>query len=435
VADRGARLGSIATRALFASALALASVVGVSCEDAGNASEGVQPALTSEPSAPEPPAAHRPSVAEGRALVEKLECNRCHAGTGLTEVAQVKHCFGCHVDIASGKMPKDAAGTERRPDAKLLAQWKPRVEHLRHVPSLSGVGRIVRPEWVARYLVEPFDLRPGLHPDMPRLPIGDREATSIALYLASQAEPAGGAPQAPAGDVARGRALFSAKGCAGCHTFSGARTDAPPAVKPSEGPDRALAPDLRHTRDRVVADRLIDWILDPSSLKPGAVMPKQPVSREEAADLATFILQAPLDEPLARPSPMRLPILEREVGYDEVAEKVLHKICWHCHAQPDFSRGDGGPGNTGGLGFEGKRVDLSSYESIAGGYVGSDGRRRSLFSPSGAGEPVLLQVLLERQKEERGTHGPLRGMPLGLPALSAEDIQLVETWIAKGHPR
>jgi hypothetical protein len=31
--------------------------------------------------------------------------------------------------------------------------------------------------------------------------------------------------------------------------------------------------------------------------------------------------------------------------------------------------------------------------------------------------------------------GRVRGMPLGLPPLSSEDIQLVETWIAQGHPR
>jgi hypothetical protein len=118
-----------------------------------------------------------------------------------------------------------------------------------------------------------------------------------------------------------------------------------------------------------------------------------------------------------------------------VSKKVLHKICWHCHSQPDFARGDGGPGNTGGFGFTARKLDLSSYESIASGYLSRGGERQSAFSKGTSGEPRLLEVLLARQREERGIIGDVRGMPLGLPPLSAEDIQLVETWIAQGHPR
>ena len=387
------------------------------------------------PAAPPLPATASPaSTIDGRALVEKLECNRCHEGTGSADVPQAKHCFACHVDIAEGRLPESAADADKATAAKLLAAWKPRVQHLRFTPSLAGVGLILRPEWVARSLVAPFDLRPGLHPVMPRLPLDEREAASVAQHLASRHAPP---PEAPAmkGDLARGRALFSSKGCAGCHAFSGARTTPPPPVAPTDGPDRALAPDLRFARDRLIRSRVADWILDPSSLKPGAAMPKQNVTREEAADLASFVLDAPLDDLPSGSAARRLPVLTREVGYDEVAEKVLHKICWHCHSQPDFARGDGGPGNTGGFGFSGKRVDLSSYEAIAGGYLTADGKRASLFSPAPSGEPVLLAVLLERQREEQGTYAPLRGMPLGLPSLAPEDIQLVESWIAQGHPR
>jgi hypothetical protein len=48
----------------------------------------------------------------------------------------------------------------------------------------------------------------------------------------------------------------------------------------------------------------------------------------------------------------------------------------------------------------------------------------------------LVAVLLARHKELAGQVTPgLRGMPLGLPALSAEQIQLVESWIAQGRPQ
>lgn len=419
-------------RALLIGALAISAAL-AACGEPTAPSPGSS-AADASPSPSATATATPTSVLDGRTLVEKLECNRCHAGTGSAEVAQAKHCFACHVDIAEGRLPESAAGADKAAAPKLLAAWKPRVEHLRFTPSLAGVGLIVRPDWVARYLVSPFDLRPGLHPLMPRLPLDEREAASIAQHLASLHPPPPDAP-APKGDLARGRALFSSKGCAGCHTFSGARTAPPPPVAPTDGPDRALAPDLRFARDRLIQSRVADWILDPSSLKPGAAMPKQTLTREEATDLAFFVLEAPLDDLPKRTTERRLPVLAREVGYDEVAEKVLHKICWHCHSQPDFARGDGGPGNTGGFGFSGKRVDLSSYEAIAGGYLTADGKRASLFSPAPSGEPVLLAVLLERQREEQGTYAPLRGMPLGLPSLSPQDIQLVESWIAQGHPR
>ena len=159
------------------------------------------------------------------------------------------------------------------------------------------------------------------------------------------------------------------------------------------------------------------------------------MSEQEAADLAAFVLRAPLAAAVENPKPARLPLLARPVSYDEVAEKVLHKICWHCHSQPDFARGDGGAGNTGGFGFKARLLDLSSYESLSAGYLDENGERRSLFSPGPGGEPVLLEVLLARQKEERGGHAEVRGMPLGMPSMSPEIIQLVETWVAQGHAR
>ena len=51
-------------------------------------------------------------------------------------------------------------------------------------------------------------------------------------------------------------------------------------------------------------------------------MPKPDVSEDEARDLAAFVLDAPLGPvPPADPMPPRLPVLDRPVGYDEVATK------------------------------------------------------------------------------------------------------------------
>ena len=77
--------------------------------------------------------------------------------------------------------------------------------------------------------------------------------------------------------------------------------------------------------------------------------------------------------------------------------------------------------------------DLRTYPlgSILAGYVDERGERRSLFEPLADGTPRLVAALLARHDESGLTP---RGMPLGLPPLSAEDIQLVESWVAQGKP-
>ena len=60
----------------------------------------------------------------------------------------------------------------------------------------------------------------------------------------------------------------------------------------------------------------------------------------------------------------------------------------------------------------------------------------SVFAPTKDGTPRLVAALIARQKEEAGQIDPeVRGMPLGLPALTAEQVQIVESWIAQGRPQ
>jgi hypothetical protein len=124
------------------------------------------------------------------------------------------------------------------------------------------------------------------------------------------------------------------------------------------------------------------------------------------------------------------------VLWDEVKHRVFRKTCWHCHADPDYAIGEGGPGNTGGFGFPGRHINLAEHESVLAGYVDEHATRKSLFVAQPPHEEGrLLQALLARHAEEAGTPLPgVRGMPLGLPALPAADIQLVESWIAQGRP-
>lgn len=367
---------------------------------------------------------------DGAALLARFECHRCHEGTGLTAITESRHCVRCHQAILEDRFeaPKEA-----------LVEWRPHLRSLRVVPSLAGIGNVLRREWVEAFLLAPQDLRPELPASMPRFRMSAEEASALARHLVPK-ESAGPVPSSA--HVERGRALYEKHRCGDCHAFSGSgehpRGDSPYRAMTREASPAnpmALAPDLRFTRERLQPAVLRAWLENPRALRPDTLMPSLGLAPKEVDALASFVWHAKLELERAPASKPRLPVLERKVSYAEVEKRVFRKVCWHCHSSPDYNRGDGGPGNTGGLGFAARRLDLSSYEGVAAGLLASDGSRQSVFLPTENGLPRLLAVMLARRSEERGVVSELRGMPLGLPSMSDEQIQLVETWISQGRPR
>ena len=88
------------------------------------------------------------------------------------------------------------------------------------------------------------------------------------------------------GSVNRGRDLFAAKGCGGCHTVSG--------VAHAEG---LVGPPLDGVAGRaIIAGKLANtpinlarWISSPQSVVPGNAMPDLPITAQEARDIAAFL--------------------------------------------------------------------------------------------------------------------------------------------------
>ena len=90
---------------------------------------------------------------------------------------------------------------------------------------------------------------------------------------------------------------------------------------------------------------------------------------------------------------------------------------------------------TGGFGFKPRKIDFSSYQGIQSGGIDRNGERVSLFAPTAEGLPRLVAALVARQREEVGQVSPdVRGMPLGLPPVTPEQLQLVESWVDQGRP-
>ncbi len=361
----------------------------------------------------------RPPVSGPAAVVERFECYRCHDAPGkLVPATRDRHCARCHQAVLRGDL--DDEGYE--PEA--VARWKACDYQLEVVPSLTGLERRVRREWLIEFLQRPHDLRPDLPASMPRLRVSPEDARAIADHFVP-AEPE--AKEAIAlGDARRGRELFLDRGCTSCHAFGGAELPARPRTP---GLASRLAPDLRHTRARMTPHALLTWLGDPAALKPDTLMPKPALDEAERLDVAAFLLEAPLAPPPPVTAPARLPLLERRVAYEEVERRVFKRVCWHCHSDPAPVGGDGGRGNTGGFGFAGRGLDLGSHGAVLRG--GRDGL--DVLAPDASGLPRIVSVMLARHVEAQGGEVPgVRGMPLGLRPMALEEIQLVESWIAQG---
>lgn len=373
------------------------------------------------------------NAAHGKELVLKYECNRCHDGTGHPAAAQGKHCVHCHKDIVEDRFKAPAA---------TIARWKPRVKELADAPSLEAAGSRFSRRWVQDYLLQPADLRPHLQQYMPRLAVSNEDARDIAAYLVPGEPPSSKVDTSAidGADLGKGRKLIETKGCGSCHVMTGVvavPSSTPPAMDP-KAYERGfkLAPDLRFARERMTPAKLVSWLTDPKAVKADSDMPKIPLTDSEVKDLAGYIFTAELSSLPPKAKPERLPVLARKVLFKEVDEKVFHRTCWHCHSEPDYAIGDGGPGNSGGFGFKPRGLNLSAYEGIAAGFLDDKNERQSVFAKDKNDVPRMVRALLARREEENGAPtGEVRGMPLGYDPLSPEDIQLVDTWIAQGRPR
>ncbi len=367
-------------------------------------------------------------AAHGKTLIAELQCNRCHDGTDAAPAPQNKHCVHCHADIVGGKFKASAA---------LLSKWKPVVEDLTDAPSLTSAGKRLTRTFVRSYLAKPHDVRPGLSQSMPRLALSATQIDDLTAYLV----PEESAAPSVTGDLEAGRRVIESKGCITCHAMTGvpglvASAIPVPVTRDELLHGKRLAPDLRYVRERQTSAQTAAWLVDPKAIKADSAMPKIPLTDNERRDVVAFLHSRTLDPKVVVTPPTRLPLLTRKVTFAEVDKRVFHRTCWHCHSEPDYAIGDGGPGNSGGFGFKPRGLNLSDYAGIAAGFLNDKNDRESIFNAGADGVPRLVTALLARHAEEAGADtGPVRGMPLGYAPVAMEDIQLVDSWIAQGRPR
>jgi cytochrome c2 len=404
------------------------------------------------------------ALATGRAVIAHHQCTRCHDIDGLPSAGRPFDCVKCHTfldALVPGDPRYEKIAAEHGKD--VIDRYIRNIVHLLRVPNLTAIARRVRPDWIAGFLAEPYDVRPLLDESMIRHNLAPEDIRAVVRYFAAVADApdpyAPGfapPPRPPSPDAARlalGKERFALLGCPSCHVLgnvdfgTGVDADFLATMKA----DALLAPNLRFVPERVRPDVLVDWIVDPAAVMPGTPMPKMAVTRDDAELVRDYLLFAdagklpppPADKPL-----MRLPApVKRAVAYEEMKERVLGKVCVHCHMNEHEK--DTGPGNRGGFGYPGKGLSFRTYERAMYGAEEKDGTRYSVFVPrKGEKLPRVLDVLLRRRVENRRDHvGPfadharphyatdaLLGMPMGLPAMSDEEIGILRKWIEEGCP-
>jgi mono/diheme cytochrome c family protein len=348
------------------------------------------------------------------------DCARCHEVpvAGVVVAARLDNCKSCHIWIRE----VSADPVKRAKAVQVFPMW-PRYEktvrtYLKTPPLDAAMARL-DPEWVRTYLQDPHDLRPNLPETMPRFALGDDAIDAIVDAFAAARITAPPTPKPDAANLARGEALFASSGCDACHTF-GAR---------HVGGVDPMAPDLANARARMAPDAIVAWIRDPKAISTGATMPALGLSEADAIALRDYLVLA---DPLSKPAPAlgAPPVATKDpVTWSQVEERVTGRICQHCHMNPALNQGRAGPGNAGGFGWPATGIELQTYEGVV------------------AVKDRIPDALMRRRTEAHrdvvhpGEHAPsvvrpeVPGMPLGLPALSDEDISLVLGWIEQGCPK
>ncbi len=438
-----------------------------------------------------PAAAREEAITAGREALTRLECNRCHTIDEVEPSSRPTHCVSCHqwlhgLEHESSTFTKLAG----RYGQDVIERYQRNIYHYQEVPNLTRVADRLEPLWIAEYIQNPHDLRPMMAETMVRSQVSEADARVIARYFAAVAgthDPYGEhtasapepAPLAPSeAQVERGRELFTQRGCNLCHTVGNVHTGKTRADLERMGAAAKLAPNLRFARERMRPELAVAWILDPQRFHPDTHMPQSNLTPEDAEAVRDFLFTV---DPRLGPTPPRLtpalpPAVDRPVGWAEVKETTLGRICVHCHMN-DHER-DTGPGNQGGYGWPGVGLRMRTYEMlVAGQFVRGaappDGEARAresvLLPPAQAGTgraeqadqadqadqvaadvgmPRLLEVMLARRVEEQRDrveafadyelppdHGTeLLGMPMGLPSIPDAELSILRAWIEQGCP-
>ncbi len=158
----------------------------------------------------------------------------------------------------------DATSEQLRVRARSLLREEKKVG-----PNLKEIRAKLRPDWIPVWLQNPHAWRPTTK--MPRFRLNDDEVRKISAFIWQTAFPDSIPRQTP-GNAARGRQIFTTRGCLGCHSLG-------PNLNSGD-----FAADLSRVGEKVNYDYLVRWILNPRQrLRPYCPTERRDLTAEDYA--------------------------------------------------------------------------------------------------------------------------------------------------------
>jgi len=233
----------------------------------------------------QPALVHGKSRREGRSLLGRLSCLKCHAGDqSLTS--------------ADGQMPE-------------LAQ---------QAPHLAGGGTRLNRSWVAHWILDPSGMRTNT--TMPRLldqfdeTTARQHASDLAEYLATLKSPAVTPIEAAAAEA--GMMHFEDLGCIGCHRFKEAEDEEDDYYYYYQRTT------LGHVAIKFQPGQLGQFLREPHAHYPTSRMPNFHLSAKEAGELVGYLSE--------RSASWKLPPFDLPEGDADRGAKLFAQLgCAQCH--------------------------------------------------------------------------------------------------------
>ena len=143
-------------------------------------------------------------------------------------------------------------------------------------PSLLRIGSKVDPSWLYRWIKRPKDYLPATR--MPEFGFNEKDLLGTTAYLLNVSDKGYTLNEKfEGGDEEKGKKLFESVGCQACHTLN--------------GKGEKHAPDLSNIGNKVSADWLVTWVGAPHSYNPKSKMPDLRLKKEQASDIAAYLIQ------------------------------------------------------------------------------------------------------------------------------------------------
>jgi glucose/arabinose dehydrogenase/mono/diheme cytochrome c family protein len=194
-------------------------------------------------------------------------------------------------------------------------------------PSLADANLRLNKNWLMVWLADPSKVRPGAH--MPGLFSDDRTGF-VERWLIAQSLSAPKRDDTPSGNHRQGRITFMSVGCTACHLV-------PDIDEKEQRSNNHIR--LTGLGDRMNASDIATFLSNPHSRYPDGRMPRIPLTRDEARDIAAYLLlwSKPTEIPAGEaPKADEILAVMRKLGARDQAASaatLLHdRGCTACHA-------------------------------------------------------------------------------------------------------